>query len=94
MLVVSPDTLRATLLSKNRVATKSPLFHISIIVVIKLIALTTLWYCFFSQPISHNMTVKTEHMAHHLLAAPAHQKAAKNLFSPLFHHLELILRHE
>lgn len=77
MLVVAPGSSRATSLSKNRVATKSPLFHIGVIVAIKLIALTTLWYYFFSQPISHNMTVKTEHMANHLLVAPTHQKETK-----------------
>jgi hypothetical protein len=43
------------------------IYHICIILAIKLVALFTLWWYFFSMPISHHMTVKVDHMEQQLL---------------------------
>jgi len=43
------------------------IYHICVIIAIKLAALFTLWWHFFSTPVSHDMTVKLDHMEQHLL---------------------------
>ena len=43
------------------------IYHICVIIAIKLATLFTLWWYFFSTPVSHHMTVKIDHMEQHLL---------------------------